>query len=301
MQPTSPSIPQIKPPLPPKLTLPTMYNLPSEDAEEPGLPDEFHDLQPQLLSRTMRLTNYSYERIFTGSDLNLYYDVRHTQWYKRPDWFLVLDVPRLYEEKDLRSSYVVWQEGVNPFVVVELLSPGTQKEDLGDYAELEPMFEETTAEELSGISAESESSNGQTLKEVPPRKWDVYERILRVPYYAVFSRYSNRLRGFKLEGGHYQEQTLDPENPRFWIPELNLGLGVWVGEFEGITRQWLRWYDSEGNWILTDTEQAVKETEQERQMKEQERQKRLKLTEKLRALTPEQLEALGINQEELES
>jgi hypothetical protein len=32
--------------------LPTMYDLPSEDPEEPGLPDEFHDLQPQLLSRT---------------------------------------------------------------------------------------------------------------------------------------------------------------------------------------------------------------------------------------------------------
>ncbi|MFL9452607.1 MULTISPECIES: Uma2 family endonuclease [Nostocales] len=289
------------PPLPPKLTLPTMYDLPSEDAEEPGLPDEFHDLQPQLLSRTIRLTNYSYERIFTGSDLNLYYDVRHTQWYKRPDWFLVLDVPRLYEEKDLRSSYVVWQEGVNPFVVVELLSPGTQKEDLGDYAELEPMFGERSTEDVSTMSLASESSNGQTLKQVPPRKWDVYERILRVPYYAVFSRYSNRLRGFKLEGGHYQEQTIDAENPRFWISELNLGLGVWQGEFEGIIRQWLRWYDSEGNWILTDTEQAVKEAERERQMKEQEQQKRLKLAEKLKALTPEQLGALGINLEELES
>jgi hypothetical protein len=29
---------------------PTMYDLPSEFPEEPGLPDVFHDLQPQLLS-----------------------------------------------------------------------------------------------------------------------------------------------------------------------------------------------------------------------------------------------------------
>jgi Uma2 family endonuclease len=36
--------------------LPTMYDLPSQDPEEPGLPDEFHDLQPQLLSATLRLT-----------------------------------------------------------------------------------------------------------------------------------------------------------------------------------------------------------------------------------------------------
>lgn len=267
-----------------------MYDLPSEDPEEPGLPDEFHDLQPQLLSRTLRLVDYTNDRIFTGTDLNLYYDVRHPLWHKRPDWFLVLDVPRLYEETDLRSSYVVWQEGVNPFVVIELLSPGTHKEDLGDYAELEPIVAETTTDALSITSSESEQNNGQAVKETPPKKWDVYERVLRVPYYAVFSRYTNRLRGFKLEGGHYQEQTINPDNPRFWIGELKLGLGVWLGEFEGITRQWLRWYDSEGNWMPTDTEVAVDE----------ERQKRLKLTEKLRSLTPEQLEALGIDPQELE-
>lgn len=32
--------------------LPTMYDLPSEDPEESGLPDEFHDIQPQLLSKS---------------------------------------------------------------------------------------------------------------------------------------------------------------------------------------------------------------------------------------------------------
>ncbi len=50
-----PSIEQTDPPRSPRETLPTMYDLPSEDPEEPGLPDEFHDLQPQLLSRTLRL------------------------------------------------------------------------------------------------------------------------------------------------------------------------------------------------------------------------------------------------------
>jgi len=33
---------------------------------------------------------------------------------------------------DLRLSYVIWQEGVDPLVVVELLSPGTEEEDLGE-------------------------------------------------------------------------------------------------------------------------------------------------------------------------
>jgi hypothetical protein len=122
---------QTSPPLPPQQVLPTMYDLPSEDPEEPGLPDEFHLLQPELLRVTFRPPTYPSDRIFTASDLNLYYDSTHPQWYKRPDWFGVLGVSRFYEGHDLRLSYVTWQEALNPFVVVELLSPGTEKEDLG--------------------------------------------------------------------------------------------------------------------------------------------------------------------------
>ena len=279
-----PVIPQTEPPLPPKETLPTMYDLPSENPGE-GLPDEFHGFQPQLLSRTLRLTDYAPSRLFVGFDLNLYYDVKNPLWHKRPDWFLVLDVPRLYEGTDLRSSYVIWQEGVNPFLVVELLSPGTEKEDLGELAVIE---EENTSEVHS-----TQESNGQPTRQIPPRKWDVYERILRVPYYVVFSRYSDRLRGFKLDGGRYREQTIDAENPQFWISELKLGLGIWQGEFEGINRRWLRWYDEEGNWVQTEAELAIAEAERERQ-------KRQLLAAKLKSLSPEQLAALGISVEDLE-
>jgi len=45
---------QSNPPLSPRETLPTMYDLPSENQEESGLPDEFHDLQPELLRQTFR-------------------------------------------------------------------------------------------------------------------------------------------------------------------------------------------------------------------------------------------------------
>ncbi len=236
-----------------------MYDLPSEDPEEPGLPDEFHDLQPQLLSATLRLSNYSRDQIFTGTDLNLYYDVRHPQWYKRPDWFLVVRVSRLYDGIDLRASYVIWQEGVDPFVVVELLSPGTEKEDLGEYAEPVDGGSSQIINPESGSITDTaqEAGNGQTTKEILPRKWEVYEQILRVPYYVVFSRYTNRLRFFQLTGGHYQEQVLDSDHPRLWISELELGLGLWQGEFEGVARQWLRWYDNQGNWIPTDAERAT--------------------------------------------
>ncbi len=154
---------QTDPPRPPKEILPTMYDLPSEDTEDAGLPDEFHNFQPQLLRETFTPPEYPEEEIFIGSDLNLYYDIRHINWYKRPDWFAVLGVNRLYKKTDLRLSYVVWQEGINPFIAVELLSPSTEKEDLG-----------------------------KTLREVekPPTKWQVYEQILRIPYYVIFDRYS---------------------------------------------------------------------------------------------------------------
>ena len=69
---------QIDPPLSPKETLPTMYDLPSEDPEEKGLPDQFHLLQPRLLSETFAPANYQSEEIFTGSDMKLYYDSRQT-------------------------------------------------------------------------------------------------------------------------------------------------------------------------------------------------------------------------------
>jgi Uma2 family endonuclease len=244
-------VPQSDPPLSPRLTLPTMYDLPSEDPEEPGLPDEFHDLQPQLLSRTLRLSGYPADRIFTGTDLNLYYDVSHSRWHKRPDWFLVVNVNRLYEQTDLRSSYVIWQEGVSPVVVVEFLSPGTEREDLGRFAD-------------GNVDSEplEEPSNGADQRPSPPGKFEVYEKILRIPYYIVFNRRDARLRFFQLMGTEYQEQQVAEGSPQVWIETLGIGLGVWEGCFEGVPHRWLRWCDGEGEWLLTDTELAEAEAAQ---------------------------------------
>ncbi len=261
-------IEQDDPPRSPKEVLPTMYDLPSEDPEEPGLPDEFHDLQPQLLSRTLSLSGYSRENCFTASDLNLYYNVRHPLWHKRPDWFLVVDVPRLYEQRDLRRSYVIWQEGNPPTVVVEFLSPGTEVEDLG-------RFYDETAEDSEGestnpvASAVVLSGDNQATRAKPPGKFEVYETQLRVPYYFVYSRFTQRLRYFKLEGRQYQEQPLNSEAPLVWLKDLDIGLGIWQGEFEGVTAAWLRWCDKQGNWLLTDTEQEQQAKEQAQQQFEQ--------------------------------
>ena len=250
-------IEQDDPPRSPKEVLPTMYDLPSEDPEESGLPDEFHDLQPQLLSRTLSLAGYSRENCFTASDLNLYYSVRYPLWHKRPDWFLVVDVPRLYEQRDLRRSYVLWQEGIPPTVVVEFLSPGTEAEDLG-------RFYDGTSEDAEGKAANAAVSNGdnQATQAKPPGKFEVYETRLRVPHYFVYSRFTQCLRYFKLEGGQYQEQPLNSEAPLVWLTDLEIGLGIWQGKFEGVTAAWLRWCDQDGYWLLTDTEQAQQQFEQ---------------------------------------
>ncbi len=131
-------------------------------------------------------------------------------------------------------------------VVVELLSPGTEKEDLG-----------------TSIRNSNE----------PPTKWEVYEQILQVPYYVVFDRYNDQLRAFTLRNGVYQELKLT--QPRIWIPQLELGLGLWTGEYERKNRLWLRWYDKQGEWILTPTECsniAQEQLEAERQRTEVERQ-----------------------------
>ncbi len=214
-------------PRPPSETLPTMYDLPSEDPEELGLADEFHDFQPKLLRETCNPVTYPLADIFIGADINLYYDGRHPLWHKRPDWFLALGVPKGDRQEDLRWSYVIWQECVTPYLIVELLSPGTEKDDLG-----------SRVRELGK----------------PPTKWDVYERILRVPFYVVFDRYDNHLRVFVLERTQYREVDIVGPNPKFWFDDLELGIGVWEGAYQGFMGKWLRWYDAAGNWIPTEVE-----------------------------------------------
>ena len=256
---------QTDPPRSPRETLPTMYDLPSEDPEEPGVPDEFHNLQAHLLQLVFRPPNYPSELIFSGGDMNLYYDVNHTNWYKRPDWFGVVGVPRLYNGTDMRLSYVVWQEGVNPYIVVELLSPGTENEDLG----------QTTR-----------------AKEKPPTKWEVYERILRVPYYVVFSRYTNELRAYRHVGGKYQKLELN--EPTIWMPGIELALGLWQGEYAGVDRLWLRWFDAEGNLILTPEEAAEQQAQAALEQAEAERQRADRAEARVKALQ-QRLEELGID------
>ncbi|MBP0019916.1 MAG: Uma2 family endonuclease [Cyanobacteria bacterium SBLK] len=216
-----------------------MYDLPSEKVGEPGLPDQFHPLQAELLRLTFRPSTYPSERVFSAMDMNLYYDENNTRRYKRPDWFGVVGASEFYEERDLRLSYVVWQEGVIPFIVVELLSPSTRSQDLGQ------------------VDAEPDKN---------PTKWVVYEEILQIPYYVVYSREQDDFQVFHLENNRYRELRL--ENNRLWFEALGLGMGLWQGSYENHTRLWLRFYDTEGNWIPTPEEYERREKELAQQQAE---------------------------------
>lgn len=227
----------------PRDALPTMYDLPSEDPED-GLPDEFHIYQPRLLQETFQPPTYPPDRVFVATDLYLYYTLRNITWHKRPDWFAALGASRLYRDQELRLNYLIWQENVPPYLVVELLSPSTEQEDLG-----------------------------RTVRHAdqPPTKWMVYEQILQVPYYVLFGHQTTQPRYFQLVNGRYQ--AIQPSGWRLWLPEAGLGLGLWQGGYHGVERRWLRFYDAAGQWISTPLEQEQQRVEQERQRAKQERQR----------------------------
>jgi Uma2 family endonuclease len=219
----------------PERKLPTMYDLPSEYPGEPGVPDEFHILQPNLLTETFQPANYSPEQILCAMDMHLYYDATHTKWSKRPDWFAVVGVPTLYRGEDLRYSYVVWDEGANPLIVVELLSKHTKNDDLG---------------------------RTRPGKKRQPDKWRTYEQILQIPYYVTIDRLTNEVKAFRLQAGRYVPYLFTDSG--LWLEEVGLWLGMWSGYYRKMERLWLRWRDKDGNWIPTLEERA----EQERMQKE---------------------------------
>ncbi|MBN8722633.1 MAG: Uma2 family endonuclease [Acidobacteria bacterium] len=271
-----------------KKNLPTMYDLPSEEVGESGLPDIFHIFQSQLLRETFQPPNYSSNEVFVATDLNLYFDVNHPSWYKRPDWFASVGIPNLYEDKDLRLSYVVWQEGVTPLVIVELLSPSTENEDLGKTTRIK------------------KSSRKGKEEEIPP-KWEVYESILKVPYYFTYDHLTKKILAFQLSSDGYIS-FLPNSQGFYYLPDVELYLGLWTGYYEKASTIWLRWFDRHFNLIPTPLERAQAEKKQERIEKEQaqaekerERAEKEALAEKLVSANKEKeallakLKALGID------
>ncbi|MDJ1181352.1 Uma2 family endonuclease [Roseofilum sp. BLCC_M91] len=174
-------------------------------------------------------------------------------WPERMDWFFGVDMGIYYHPKkpaivpdgflsigvpriidsNLRLSYVLWEEQKPPTFVLEVVSETARKE----YSK---------------------------------KKEDYAE--LGVLYYAIYNplrKRKPRLEVYQLQGEEYQDLQGEP----FWLPELNLGLGRAEGTYQGITREWLYWYNEQGERYLTPEEQLLSA-----------RQQIAQLTEKLREL-----------------
>jgi len=147
-----------------------------------------------------------------------------------PDALVSLDVelPADVHPKANRS-YLIWEYGKAPEVVVEVVSNREGGED---------------SEKLAG-----------------------YARV-GVRYYAIFDPEQllsrQPLRGYRLEGLTFQRM----DEP-LWFPDVALGLRLWQGRYEDLDETWLRWVDAEGRPIPTGRERAELERQRADRLAEQ--------------------------------
>ena len=229
-------------PAKPQTALVTWEKLP-EDFILPDDPVE-NIQQPPLaaaLTDALGAANRLQPQMLIASNFGLVATIKNKIVVKAPDW---LYVPRVLPvaEGVIRRSYTPNLEGEQVAIVMEFLS----ETETGEYS-IRPTY--------------------------PYGKLYFYEQILCVPTYAIFDPYEPRLEVRRLQEGKYvlPEGT---EEGRYWIPELELFLGIWYGERLGTTAYWLRWWDQAGNMLLWSAEQAELErvrAEEERRRAEEER------------------------------
>jgi Uma2 family endonuclease len=187
-----------------------------------------------------------------GQDCGIYW--RETDPPERgaeaPDWFYVPNVPATLD--GFRRSYVLWREHMAPFIALEFASGNGEEE-----RDRTPL---------------TVAADGTTTK---PGKFWVYERIIRIPYYGIYEMRTGNLEVYHLIDFVYRRMEPN-ERGHYPIPVLDVELGLWQGSYQNQELLWLRWWDSQGNLLLTGSEQVEIEralVEQEQQRTQQERQR----------------------------
>ncbi|MBD1925271.1 Uma2 family endonuclease [Trichocoleus sp. FACHB-90] len=182
-----------------------------------------------------------------GQDSGIYWRITEPpeRGAEAPDWFYVPNVPPTLNGK-VRRSYVLWQEYVAPLIVLEFVSgDGSQERDRTP---------------ITG-------------------KFWVYEQAIRVPFYGIYEVNLARVEVYQLINGRYH--VMQPnERGHYPIEPLGVELGIWQGQYMNMELPWLRWWDHEGNLLLTGWE---------RNQLAEERAERL----------AERLRAMGVNPDEL--
>lgn len=235
--------------------LPDDFQLPDDPVEDENQPLLAAALRqpltafPELVQDALIVSNFA---LCAGISLPASTDEELRTICKAPDWMYVRPVnPRNVSQ--VRRSYTPHTEGTIPQVVMEFLSA-------------------TYGEEYSVEFTERVG------------KWFFYEQVIKVPRYVIFRPTTAHLEVYALESERYRLETPDV-NGRYWIPGLNLFLGVWEGTHESRTGYWLRWWNAEGELLLWSEERIEQErerAERERLRAEQERQRAERLAEKLR-------------------
>lgn len=115
-------------------------------------------------------------------------------------------------------------------------------------------------------------------------KLKTYEHM-RVSYYIVYDPDrqlgEKQLRIYELVGRRFRQTS------ETWLEQVELGLTLWEGEFEGRQDTWLRWCYQDGTVLPTGDERA----EEEKQQKQQALSRAELLAEKLREM--------GVNPDDL--
>lgn len=185
------------------------------DSDDTPVDNELQILIPNLLLAILASIWQNRDDWFFGINMGVYYTPSKKAIV--PDGFLSLGVKRFVGE-NARSSYVFWEEeGIAPILALEVVS---------------------------------QTYNG----EYEQKKIDYAE--LGILYYVIYAptrlrRKRQRLEVYRLVDGQYILQPGD----KIWIPEISLSIGREQGTYQGKTREWLYWYDDNGNRYQTPEEQ----------------------------------------------
>ncbi len=255
----------------------TSVTVPSDEIKWEKLPDDFilpddpvdNIHQPALaaaLTDSLEVAGKIPDHAVTTTNYGICATVNGKIVVKAPDWAYIplIRVPKA----EIDRSYTPQLQGEPPIIVMEFLS------------------------DTNG----SEYSSKPTY---PPGKWFFYEKILKVPHYIIFEPHGGLIEHYQLdESGGYEIQSADNAG-RYWIPQLQLYLGLWEGRKEQRKGYWLRWWTQTGELLLWGSELVIQErqkAEAERQKAEAERQKAEAERQKAERLAA-QLRAAGIEPE----
>ncbi len=120
-------------------------------------------------------------------------------------------------------------------------------------------------------------------------------RYLGVLYYVIYNPdYWRRdkhdpFEVYRLVEGEYIRQSGEP----VWMPEVGLGIGRGIGTYEGWTREWLYWYDQQGQRLLTPEESLEQELQQAQQMRQRAEQAELQLNQERQQVQQSQQQAIA--------